>query len=74
MMPTREEKNTFSTIILTRAEELQIDHIDAIVTYCEELNLEIEIAAALINEVLKSKLEEEAQEINMIPRSAKLPL
>ena len=74
MMPTREEKNNFSMMILTRAEYLQTDHIDAIVTYCEEMELEIEVAASLINDVLKSKLEEEAQQNNVIPRSAKLPL
>lgn len=73
-MATREEKNTFSMMILSRAESLQTDHMDAIITYCEEVNLEIEIAAALINDVLLAKLEEEAQLNNIIPRSAKLPL
>lgn len=74
MMATREEKNTFSMMILTRAETLQTDHMDAILTYCEEVELEIEIAASLINDVLLSKLEEEAQQNNVIQRSAKLPL
>ena len=73
-MATREEKNTFSTMILTRAEQLQTDHMDAILTYCEEMELEVEIAASLINDVLMAKLEEEAQQINVIPRSAKLPI
>lgn len=73
-MATREEKNTFSMMILTRAEQLQTDHMDAIITYCEEVELEVEIAASLINDVLLSKLEEEAQQNNVIQRSAKLPL
>lgn len=74
MMATREEKNTFSMMILTRAETLQTDHMDAILTHCEEVGLEVEVAATLINDVLLSKIEEEAQQINVIPRSAKLPL
>lgn len=74
MMATREEKNTFSMMILTRAEQLETDHMDAILTYCEEMDLEVEIAASLINDVLMAKLEEEAQKINVIPRSAKLPI
>lgn len=74
MMATREEKNTFSMMILTRAEKLETDHMDAILTYCEEMGLEVEIAASLINDVLMAKLEEEAQQINVIPRSAKLPI
>lgn len=74
MMATREEKNTFSMMILTRAEQLHTDHMDAIITYCEEVGLEVEIAAGLINDVLLSKIEEEAQQINVIPRSAKLPI
>lgn len=73
-MATREEKNTFSTMILSRAENLQTDHMDAIITYCEEMGLEVEIAATLINDVLMARLEEEAQRNNIIPRSAKLPL
>jgi len=73
-MPTREEKNNFSMMILTRAQNLQTDHMDAILTYCEEQDLEVEVAASLIDDVLRAKLEEEAQMNNIIPRSAKLPL
>lgn len=73
-MATKEEKNHFSTIIIHRAERYRIDCMDALITYCEENNLEVESAASLVNEALKSRIEEEAQLLNYIPRSAKLPL
>lgn len=73
-MPTREEKDEFSILILRRAKELRTDHIDAIVTYCEEIGLEMEIAATLINEDLKAEIEMEAEERRVIPKSGRLPL
>lgn len=73
-MATREEKNLFSTIVLTRAESLNTDCMDAMITYCEEIGLEVEVAAGLVNDVLLSKLEEQAQELGYIEKSAKLPI
>lgn len=74
MMATREERNNFSNMILQRAETLKTDHFDAMVTYCDEMNLEVEVAAALINDVLRTRLEEDAQEMRYLPRSARLPI
>lgn len=73
-MATREERNNFSNMILQRAETLKTDHLDAMVTYCDEMNLEVEVAAGLINDVLKTRLEEDAQEFRYLPRSARLPI
>lgn len=73
-MATRDEKNEFSTMILHLAEKHQTQCMEALIDYCEEINLEVESAAILVNDVLKSKLEEEAQLLHFIPRSAKLPL
>ena len=49
-MATREEKNQFSMMIMEMAIDRKTDHMDAITTYCEKHNLEIEVAATLINE------------------------
>ena len=73
-MPTREEKNNFSIMILTRAEQYRIDHLDAIVTYCEEIGLEMEVAATLVNEDLKARLHDEAVNLNYLEKSGKLPI
>lgn len=73
-MPTREEKNEFSELILTRSETLRTDCLDAMVTYCEEIGLEMEVAATLVNDVLKAKLHDEFMEMNYIEKSSKLPI
>jgi len=73
-MASREEKNKFSMMIMTMAIDEKIDHMDAITTYCERNNLEIEVAATLINDSLKSIIQGEAMELRFLPRGGKLPL
>ncbi len=73
-MASREEKNNFSMMIMNMAILEKIDHMDAITSYCERNNLEIEVAASLINDSLKSIIEGEAMELRYLPRGGKLPL
>jgi len=53
-----------------------IDYIDAIVLWCERNNLEVETAAAWIKKdpVMKSKIQAEAENLNVLKRGARLPL
>jgi len=73
-MASREEKNIFSMMIMEMAISEKIDHMDAITTYCDRNNLEIEVAASLINDSLKSIIEGEAMELRFLPRGGKLPI
>ncbi len=73
-MASREEKNNFSMMIMNLAIQEKIDHMDAVATYCERNNLEIEVAASLINDSLKSIIEGEAMELRYLPRGSRLPL
>ena len=73
-MANREEKNNFSMMIMNLAIQEKIDHMDAVTTYCERNNLEIEVAASLINDSLKSIIEGEAMELRFLPRGSRLPL
>ena len=73
-MASREEKNQFSMMIMEMALKERIDHMDAIATYCEKHNLEIEVAATLINDSLKSIIQGEAMDLRYLPRGSKLPL
>ena len=73
-MANREDKNQFSMMIMNMALSEKIDHMDAIATYCERNNLEIEVAATLINDSLKSIIQGEAMELRYLPRGSKLPL
>ena len=55
-------------------EENDTDCLDAIITYCEEVGLEMEVAATLVDDVLKSHLEEAFVKLNYLDGSGKLPL
>lgn len=52
------------------------DYMDAVVHYCEGRGIEIETAAAIIksNPMIKAKIQNEAETLNYIPRTAKLPI
>lgn len=73
-MSTREEKNQFSLMIEQRAEKQSVRHMEVIIDYCETSGLELEVAATLINNNLKSKIENEARDLRFLPKTSKLPL
>lgn len=64
----------FSEIIETIVCKKKLSYMDAIVWYCEREGMEIETAAKLVSAVIKAKLETEAQELNFLPKTSKLPL
>ena len=53
-----------------------INYIDALVSYCEDKNIEFESVGKLISKPLKDKLKAEATELNYLKRTSrsKLPL
>ena len=73
-MPTKNEISEFSMKVAEMAEELNLTIMDAIVGYCEKTGMEIDVASTLVSSALKSKLREEAQELNLLKKSAKLPI
>jgi hypothetical protein len=73
-MPTKNEISEFSTKIMEMAEESNLSIMDSIVGYCEQTGMEIDVASTLISSALKAKLREEAQELNLLKKSSKLPL
>jgi hypothetical protein len=74
LMATKEEKLNFSLQIETLAATLGISYIEAITHHCEATGLEVEMAATLINDSLKSKIECEAQHLRYLPRASRLPI
>jgi hypothetical protein len=72
-MPTKEEMLKFARAIEKMVAETDYNHMEAIVEYCKETGMEIELAATLVNSNLKSKLESDAQDLNLLPKSARLP-
>jgi len=53
-----------------------IEYIDAVVFWCERNNLEIETAAYWIKRdpVMRSKIQAEAENLNILKRGARLPI
>ena len=73
-MPTKNEIQEFSDTILKLSEESRESIMDTIVGYCEKSGLEVDIASTLISSSLKAKIREEAQELNLLKKTAKLPV
>lgn len=54
----------------------KMEYIDAVVYFCEKNSVDIETAAALIknNAKLKASIQEEAEQLNYLPKTQKLPI
>ena len=76
MQASRDEIITFSYEIERIEYDKDVSYMDAIILYCENIGLEVEIASKLISDTLKSKIKMEAEELHFLPRSntTKLPL
>jgi Phage late-transcription coactivator len=74
-MPTKDEITTFSLAIETLAKNKDVPYMDAVIMYCSEIGLEVEVAAKLISGALKSKIKIEAEDLHFLPKSntVKLP-
>lgn len=73
-MPTNDEKNEWSLSIEETALKQGISCMEAITDYCAERDLEVEVAATLINSTLKAKIELEARNLRYLPKSTTLPV
>jgi hypothetical protein len=69
-----------ATDFLIEIEKMRVDRnvtlMDAVIHYCEKHNVEIESVAQYMkkNLVLKSELQEEAEELNYLQKTARLPI
>ncbi len=66
--------NEFSLHIEERVLREKIGYMDAVIQYCEEVDIDIESISKLINQSLKDKIQNEAEENNFMKRRGKLPL
>ena len=64
----------FYTKIVKLVEETKLSYMDAVMHYCDLNNMEPETAAQLVNTKLKAQIREEAEVLNFLPKTAKLPL
>jgi hypothetical protein len=74
-MPTKDEMAKFAKAIDGLVAKNGSNYIDAIVEYCKETGLEIEVAATLVNSNLKSKLTADAMDLNLLKeKGSRLPI
>ena len=64
----------FFTKIQTIVQETRLSYMDAILYYCDQNGMEPETAAQLVNTKLKAQIREEAEVLNFLPKTAKLPI
>jgi hypothetical protein len=73
-MPTKNEISEFSELVAKLAATHGVTHMDAIIHHCEQTGMEVDVASSLISSALKAKIREEAQDLNLLKKSSKLPL
>lgn len=67
--------NEFSLYIEETVSEKKLSYMEAIITYCEEADIDVESIKSLVNKSLKEKIQCEAEELNYFKRkSGKLPI
>ena len=66
--------NEFSLYIEERVLREKIGHMDAVIKYCDEIDIDVESVAKLINQSLKEKIHVEAEDQNYMRKRAQLPL
>ena len=69
-------QNKFTSDIELLVLNSDLNYIEAIISYCEEKNIEFESVGKLISKPLKDKLKAEATELNYLKRTSrsKLPI
>ena len=64
----------FSLEIENIVKEKKITHMDAVLWYCQQNGIEPDKVSSLITKALKEKIENNARELNFLPKTAQLPI
>jgi hypothetical protein len=73
-MPTKDEMFKFQQEIENLVAGTDYNYMEAIVEYCNQTGMEIELASSLVNKDLKAKIAIDAENLNMLPKAARLPI
>ena len=73
-MPTKDEMFKFQQEIESLVTGTDYNYMEAIVEYCNQTGMEIELASTLVNKDLKAKIAIEAENLNMLPKASRLPI
>jgi|TARA_R100000482_G_scaffold35735_1_gene11960 hypothetical protein len=64
----------FALEVEKRASKKRITHMEAVLDYCAEKEIEPDQITHLINRNLKDKIKMNAQDLNFLPKTATLPV
>ena len=64
----------FTLEIENIVKEKSLSHMEAILWYCEQQDIEPDSVKSLITKGLKEKIEANARELNFLPKQAQLPI
>lgn len=64
--------NEFSLHIERIVRDKRMSHLDAVLEYCKENQLEPDDISSLVNKPLKDKIEMDFRELNYLPKQAQL--
>jgi len=67
-------REKFSLIIEQTVKEKKLSYMDAIVWWCEENEFDIQDVNKLISPLIKEKIKVEAEDLNFLPKSSRLPI
>jgi hypothetical protein len=65
----KDEVANFHLVIEELVETKNVSYVDAICLYCEQTGLEVEVAAKLVSNTLKSKIRVEAEALNLVEKN-----
>jgi hypothetical protein len=65
---------TFTLEIESIVKEKSISHMEAVLWYCDQQDIEPDSVKSLISKGLKEKIEANARELNFLPKQAQLPI
>lgn len=66
--------NEFSLHIEEKVAKEKIGYMDAIIDYCNNIDIDVASVASLVNQSLKDKIQIEAEEANLLKRRGRLPI
>lgn len=67
-------KAKFSKKVIETVSSKKLSYMDAVIDICEEHDIEISDIKKFLNNVIKSKIEAEAQSLNLLEKGNELPI
>lgn len=56
------------------AKKYNVSYIDSVIAICEQFGIEPQVAAKFLSKPIIQKIKIEGQELNLLPKTSKLPL